>query len=441
MNFIIYHSKDLDGKASGAIGALYFQKDNPKLVPYHYDEPIDMEQFKDKDVLMVDVTLSLDKIIELATTAKSFTLVDHHVSFFDKLMDLLNNGETDPNLEIEELDFTGLIKNFNLSGSLNLAYYYSEKLSACEMMLQLYRVGNEYTEKNIKVLGQYDTWRNTDEKKFSTDINWSVVMDHQYGFRLAETITEVQNFLMFADYVHIGNGFNILKYQSAQNKLAMNRSFQFKLNGLRILACEGVQFNSNSFESAYNPEFHDAMMPFNYDGQQKIWNFSLYTTKPEVDILSIAKQYGGGGHKQACGFQLPFNEVTFNKEGELQFGTPIFICDIADLPKDFDIEKLKNLLKQVSGPIFLEKVPSSPVEKIVMERDTYQPPTDETKVPPPPVQDNIVTDKIPGLSDTDDLANIGNAEQKQEKQEKPKDIASVKPSNTKSKSNGAKPKK
>jgi nanoRNase/pAp phosphatase (c-di-AMP/oligoRNAs hydrolase) len=41
----------------------------------------------------------------------------------------------------------------------------------------------------------------------------------------------------------------------------------------------------------------------------KLWNVSLYSTKPEIDCGEIAKSFGGGGHKGAAGFQgkeLPF---------------------------------------------------------------------------------------------------------------------------------------
>lgn len=401
MKFIVYHSKDLDGKASGSIGAMYFRNDNLKLIPYHYDEPIDIEQFRNQDVLMADVTVSLEQTLEIARIAKSFTLVDHHVSFFDKFLEYINTNTTDA---LNITDFTGLIKNYTFSGKINMEYYYSEKLSACEIMLQLYRVGNEFTEKNIRILGQYDTWRNTDEKRFTTDINWNVVMEHQFGFRLADTITEVQNFLMFIPTQHINSGFNILKYQSQINSIAMQRAFEFQLNGLNIIACEGVQFNSTSFQSIYNPEFHDAMMPFNYDGQQKIWNFSLYTTKPEVDILSIAKQFNGGGHKQACGFQLPFDQVRMADDG-IQFWDAFITLDLEALPKGFDKEKLMQSLQEMDKPpIFIEKAPSGTIEKIVMERDTYQPPTDEEKIPPPPPTEKEI---IAGLTDTDDLDNIG----------------------------------
>lgn len=72
--------------------------------------------------------------------------------------------------------------------------------------------------------------------------------------------------------------------------------------GLRAICLNGGGFNSDVFKTVYNPTKHDVMMPFQYNGT--FWTFSLYTTKPEIDCNEIAKLYGGGGHKQAAGFQV-----------------------------------------------------------------------------------------------------------------------------------------
>ena len=48
-------------------------------------------------------------------------------------------------------------------------------------------------------------------------------------------------------------------------------------------------------------------MPFYFNGRE--WVYSLYTTK-KIDCSQIAKWYGGGGHKQAAGFQT--EKLIFN---------------------------------------------------------------------------------------------------------------------------------
>jgi len=55
-------------------------------------------------------------------------------------------------------------------------------------------------------------------------------------------------------------------------------------------------------------EPYDLMITF-VRQKDKLWNVSLYSTKPDVDCGAIAKSFGGGGHLGAAGFQrkeLPF---------------------------------------------------------------------------------------------------------------------------------------
>lgn len=65
--------------------------------------------------------------------------------------------------------------------------------------------------------------------------------------------------------------------------------------------------NSQIFDSVYDPNKHDGMLTFAW--KKGMWTVSMYGTKG-IDLSAIAKKHGGGGHKQACGFQcdeLPFD--------------------------------------------------------------------------------------------------------------------------------------
>jgi uncharacterized protein len=77
---------------------------------------------------------------------------------------------------------------------------------------------------------------------------------------------------------------------------------------LEIIALNLGHTNSKVFDSVYDPEKHDLMITF-VRRSDRLWNVSLYSTKPEIDCGAIAKSFGGGGHKGAAGFQckeLPF---------------------------------------------------------------------------------------------------------------------------------------
>ncbi len=106
----------------------------------------------------------------------------------------------------------------------------------------------------------------------------------------------------------INDGELVLKYEDMENeKKCKKAAFEIEFEGLRAICLNGGGFNSNVFKSVYDPEKHDLMMPFQFDG--KGWTISLYSTKEEIDCSVIAKKYSGGGHKGASGFQT--DDISF----------------------------------------------------------------------------------------------------------------------------------
>lgn len=88
------------------------------------------------------------------------------------------------------------------------------------------------------------------------------------------------------------------------------QGFTVQFEGLTFLACNSheLDIRSQLFEAGIKPE-HDGLAGFTFNG--KTWRVSLYGVpgKPDIDFSVIAKKFGGGGHRQACGFrceQLPF---------------------------------------------------------------------------------------------------------------------------------------
>lgn len=85
------------------------------------------------------------------------------------------------------------------------------------------------------------------------------------------------------------------------------QGFTVKFEGLTFLACNSheLDIRSQLFEAGIRPE-HDALLGFTFNGQSGTWRVSMYHIpgKEDRDILSIAKKYGGGGHRGACGCRM-----------------------------------------------------------------------------------------------------------------------------------------
>ncbi len=92
--------------------------------------------------------------------------------------------------------------------------------------------------------------------------------------------------------------------------LACGRAaFEIEFEGLRAICLNQGAFSSNTLQTVYDPEKHDIMLGFQFNG--RFWNVSLRSAKDEVDVSVIAKSRGGGGHKAAAGFEAKTFEGIF----------------------------------------------------------------------------------------------------------------------------------
>lgn len=311
----IYHSKDMDGYCSGAIMKLRYP--DITLIGFNYGEniweamsnaKIQMSKGEEYEVIMADVSLPRDDMFKLAEwCGNRFTWIDHHKS------------------AIEEFCISPPSRRINVCSPNNpdvfIKIYVEVGRAACELCWD-YFMANSY-EKNkfyedipevVKYLGMYDTWRNEDKEYWD-----NMIMPFQYGMRLI--CTGVNDFPMnllkrsevfdplrglcetsrkCAEIRHDGR--TVLKYQKQQNIRACRSAFEVEFEGLRAICLNNGGANSQLFESVWDEEKYDIMMPFVFNG--KYWVFSIYTTKPDIDCSELAKRYGGGGHKQAAKFQV-----------------------------------------------------------------------------------------------------------------------------------------
>lgn len=281
---VIHHNKDLDGFSSGAICKLKYP--DAKLIGWDYKDPIpDFEQFRDEEVIMIDVTFPLPKLIELGNMC-NLTVIDHHIGV---KRDVDAMEAKDP-------------------GFLTFVYIYKDRVAACEIGWK-HLFPDKPVPYAITLLGRYDTWRQEEG-------DWEgETLPFQYAMRVyctsAETLSTV---LLTEESDHlikklVSEGKTVLLYQEQQDMLACQRSaFEATLGGLRAVCLNTRAFSSNTMKSVYNLEKHDIMVGFEYTGTK--WSVSLRSDKPNVDVSVIAKSRGGGGHKAAAGFECEtFDEI------------------------------------------------------------------------------------------------------------------------------------
>lgn len=283
--FIINHSKDVDGWTSGAICKLKYPE--AKVIEWDYkDEFPDFKQFENEEVIMVDVTFPLNKIVELKTICKELTIIDHHISF---------KKEFD-SLDVEYINST------------NINYFYKDKTSASELAWE-YLFPEKAMPYAITLIGRYDTWR-----LFEGDWKNETLPFSYFTYSIMSSSSNAPYYL-FDNTINIkdslGIGKTIMEYQERSNKIVTkSNSFEREVfGGLRALCINYYPFSSEILKSKYEESKHDIMIGFCFSNN--MWIVSLRTTKEEVDCSVIARQRGGGGHRAAAGFEVKTFEEIF----------------------------------------------------------------------------------------------------------------------------------
>lgn len=291
----IYHSRDLDGFTSGAIVKRRYP--DAVLIGYDYGEELSMDKIPaGEPIIMVDVSMPMDKMLSLANRSHNkFTWIDHHAS---------------------------AIKDYEKFRETNDWFCHAvlqSGIAACELTWQ-YLFPNETMPIGVNILGEYDTWRNSDKDQWE-----NIVMPFQYGMRLICNSPETFPDYLFDSRVFdietiISKGDVILKYHAQIDVLLCRKAaFEHNIGGIRCICVNKGGASSTTFASVYDESKHDVMMPFFFNGTK--WIFSLYSTKPEIDCSIIAKVRGGGGHKGAAGFEADdLNSVLFGFVKEI----PVF---------------------------------------------------------------------------------------------------------------------
>lgn len=162
----------------------------------------------------------------------------------------------------------------------------------------------------VRLAGEYDVWdkRDPDAETF------------QYGLRSQREIPFallLEQSKRGKEMTHqvIADGQSAQRYaQKVDEGICKSLTWLMKWEGLTWLCVNHARFNSLLFAARDIPETgHDALLGFRFDG--KTWMVSLYHAnhRKDIDLSEIAKKYGGGGHRGACGFTcktLPYKLST-----------------------------------------------------------------------------------------------------------------------------------
>lgn len=288
MKVFLIHHDDLDGYAAGAVALLKYSGAETLSLGYDdaslYPKPDYLKGFD--EVIIVDYTLPAETMLWLKQNSH-LVWIDHHYS------SIMQSKE----MGYDDVD--------------GLRCAPGELICGAELAWK-YFVGGDIPW-FLKLVGDYDTFRNSKTPEFndvvmpffySTQIHADRIKPsefHKEGF-LLKTEDDFRNEAWTESLIAQGRAiqaYNKVYYKDMTSKNAFTRNIW----GLRVVCFNCPGHGSSNIQPAFNPEEHDAMLRYAFNGT--CWNYGLYADtekRPDVDCSKIARQYGGGGHRAAAGF-------------------------------------------------------------------------------------------------------------------------------------------
>jgi len=268
-----YHT-DMDGHCSGAIvyKAMRDQGDEFIAMNYNIDFPFEKIEPNEK-VVIVDFSLQkpgdFDKLLDITDNV---IWIDHHKTAIEKHAHL-----------------DGTIKGIRRDG-----------VAGCVLTWQ-YFFPDRAVPMVVSMIGDYDIWA----FKFGENTN-----KLQAGIRLYDNRPESLEWdrwlTSYYPQKEIDEGEIALKYRdNYYSGLIKSWSYFTTFEGYKAVVCNAGSVSSQLFDSV--KEDYDIMVATIFDGKR--WSVSVYTKRSDIDLAKITEKYGGGGHRQAAGFQcsvLPF---------------------------------------------------------------------------------------------------------------------------------------
>lgn len=286
---VIYHKSDFDGIFCREIAHKFLGDDGVDYLGWEYGEPAP-PILPDQQLYILD--LSVDALM----THPKLIWIDHHKTAIEKY------PATIPGYRIDGVAACRLAWQWF---ALNAATPNPEDFGLPDKDHYVNR--RVYEPLAVRLAGEYDIW---DKRDPDTDL-------FQHGLRSRELSADWWKQLLTPD---ASGGFAVLALLESGKALAFakaneNKSiiekngFTIQWEGLTFLCCNAGSYNSHLFTAGIKPE-HEGLLGFCLRANGR-WTVSLYGVphRPDVDLSGIAAKYGGGGHRQACGFtvdKLPF---------------------------------------------------------------------------------------------------------------------------------------
>jgi oligoribonuclease NrnB/cAMP/cGMP phosphodiesterase (DHH superfamily) len=269
IDYVVYHHNCPDGFGSAWIIWRHLKGDATYLgiTP---DRAPNINIFKKKYVVFVDVSFSKEYIDQVKNVASNVLIIDHHQTYGDYLVN-------EPHAIFDNT---------------HSAIYITWRIFNPDQKIPQFI---RYIEDNDLTAGQLSK-----TEAFTAALGTKLSFHHIDFFK---TWDKLLNPAFVENMINDGN-----KYQEYKNYLLrrnMHISSLKKLGGYNVLVANfgtvGLASDLGNKISEANPRA-DFVLLWGYHYNTKEYSIMLRTRKPGIDLSQIAKIYGGGGHPGAARF-------------------------------------------------------------------------------------------------------------------------------------------
>ena len=293
---VIYHGGCMDG-FFGAYASYLKYKDSELDNNINYiglghqlkEEVYEMiiEQCRDKHVVSVDISPPYEVSQKIISVAKSFKILDHHVTA-QKDLDNIHQ----------------FYKNFNMKKSgavLGYEYYFKDP--------------NQIHPMSFEFIQDRDLWTwafKELSEPFTTALFSKININRIENYN--EKFKELDDLINTDEKINalIDIGKCLLDFKQSMIDGVINRAKYIKIKNLpEFENLKGMIINSTSFPSEIGNILSstkcDYAIIYNHDidpEDNDIWYCSIRSNTDECNVSTIAKHFGGGGHIRASGFKI-----------------------------------------------------------------------------------------------------------------------------------------
>lgn len=301
---VIYHDNCMDGFGAAWVFKKLVEpdyKDGVTYIPAQYNKPIDQSLFEDwLDVFILDFSLSRTELQRLAERAGSVTVLDHHKTAAEAL------------------------QNWD-HGLTNLETVFDMGRSGAGISWDYFAEANQPRPALINYIEDRDIWLWNLE--YSREIN-SLIGFTKKEFDAYDKLSELLETKFDAA---VGMGSLLLEQQERHVKsIIAATKRKVNINGKEGLICNCP----GQFASDVGNELAKESGTFGatcYQGSDEKIHISLRSIG-DYDVSTMARDFGGGGHKNAAGFVMEI--ISENPGGS---GVTLYNTGLGDLPDDYEV--------------------------------------------------------------------------------------------------------